>query len=163
MYTIVGMRMKERASRQNHQPLPAHLHLSALLTLRFMSGYMEIGSWALPVFRSPDHPITRSPDSPLPPRPKSCERKQPLSHPLPVDSFEVKACSGSYQSATDPLHPNPNEINVPSGVAERAAFFVKKSVASCSGCNTCVASSATRSRPINMRLVARATEKWPFF
>jgi hypothetical protein len=35
------------------------------------------------------------------------------------------ACSGWNSSATDPLHPNSNEINVPSGVAERPAFFVK--------------------------------------
>jgi len=84
------MGARETASRQNHQPLPAHLDLSALLTLRSMSGCeefearfspclregvkkpelkvrinpnMEIGGWTLPVFRSPDHRITRSPDS----------------------------------------------------------------------------------------------------
>jgi hypothetical protein len=34
--------------------------------------------------------------------------------------------SGWKSSATDPLHPNSNEINVPSGVAEGTPFFVKK-------------------------------------
>jgi len=31
---------------------------------------MEIGGWALPVFRSPDHPITGSPDHPIPLSPR---------------------------------------------------------------------------------------------
>jgi len=35
--------------------------------------------------------------------------------------------------------------------------------ARCSGCSTCVTSPKTRSRPINMRLVAHVTEKRPFF
>jgi len=35
--------------------------------------------------------------------------------------------------------------------------------ARCSGCSTCVASSKTRSRPINMRLVAHVAEKRLFF
>jgi hypothetical protein len=68
----------------------------------------------------------------LPPRPKSCERKHPVDNPLPVGSFEIKACSGSKPSATDPLHPNSNEIKVRSGVAERTAFFVKKGKAAAS-------------------------------
>jgi hypothetical protein len=33
--------------------------------------------------------------------------------------------SGSNLSATDPLHPNSNEIKACSGVAERTPFFVK--------------------------------------
>jgi len=33
----------------------------------------------------------------------------------------------------------------------------------CSGCSTCVTSSQTRSRPINMRLVAHVAGKRPFF
>jgi hypothetical protein len=33
--------------------------------------------------------------------------------------------SGSNPSATDPLHPNSNQINAPSGVAAEAASFVK--------------------------------------
>jgi hypothetical protein len=71
----MDMGTRETASRQNHQPLPAHLDVSAGI------------------------------------------------------SFEIMTCSGSKPSATDPLHPNSNEINVRSGVAERTPFFLEKSKA----------------------------------
>jgi hypothetical protein len=38
--------------------------------------------------------------------------------PLPAPSLREPECSGWKSSATDPLHPNSNEINVRSGVAE---------------------------------------------
>ena len=38
------MRAGERASRPNHQPLPAHLDPSALLTIRFIPRYEEFAA-----------------------------------------------------------------------------------------------------------------------
>src|SRR5215831_18830389 len=103
MYTIDGcMGTVETASRHDHRPL----------TVRPAVDCGDSGSLLT-----------------LSPRQRSCESKQPVSHPLPVSSFEIKACSGSRPSATDPLHPNSNEINVRSGVAARTPFFVKKSKA----------------------------------
>ena len=121
------MRARETSSRPNHRPLSAYLGVSGLLTPRFMSGcdefearffqYLGEGVKKPDVEIVPylcgwvssfsDHPITGSPD-----------------HPIPlISSFEIKPCSGSKPSATDPLHPNSNGIKVPSGVAERTPFF----------------------------------------
>src|SRR5215472_1484432 len=98
------MRARETSSRQNHRPLPAYLDVSALEKR---------------THTTPDR--TRLS--------RSCACNQALSNPLPVRSFAIKPCSGSRPSATDPLHPNSNEIKVCSGVAERTPFFVKKSKA----------------------------------
>src|SRR5215472_4202828 len=111
------MRAKERASRQNQQPLPAHLDLVAGKA----SGPFEKHTHTIPQETRFSFPLSLGL--------KSCERQQPLSNPLPVSCFAIKPCSGSRPSATDPLHPNSNEIKVCSGVAERAPFFVKKSKA----------------------------------
>jgi len=120
------MRLMERASRQNHQPLPAHLD-------RF-AGTAEENQANASLLCVPLWPsVVTEPES-----------------------------SGSNPFATDPLHTNSNEMNVPSGVAERAAFFVENSQAKGNGCNMCVTSSATHSRAVNMRLVTHATEKSPF-
>jgi len=145
------MRTRETASRPNHQPLPAHLDLSALLTLRFMSGCEEFearfsaslreggektlrdwsvsGGW---VCRFSDHPITRSPDHPiplaLPPRPRSCARKQPVSNPLAsgVSSLESRRLAAPTPAASVPLTVKPFAINGSSGTAAWTPFFVKK-------------------------------------
>ena len=101
---LIDMRARETSSRQNHRPVPAYLDLSALEKRRQTT---------------PDR--TRLS--------RSCACNQALSNPLPVSSFAIKPCSGSRPSATDPLHPNSNEIKVCSGVAERTPFFVKKSKA----------------------------------
>ena len=45
------MRARERASRQNHQPLPAHLDLSAQLTIRFIPRYEEFEARFSPCLR----------------------------------------------------------------------------------------------------------------
>src|SRR5215472_6185038 len=97
----MDMRARETSSRQNHRPVPAYLHVSALEKR---------------THTTPDK--TRFS--------RYCARKQASSNPLPVSSFAIKPCSGSRPSATDPLHPNSNEIKVRSGVAERTPFFVKK-------------------------------------
>src|SRR5215472_2377013 len=97
------MGARETASRQSHQPLPAHLDVSA-----------GIGSGPLEKYARTIPGETRFS---LP------------CNPLPVSTCEIKACSGSKPSATDPLHPNSNEIKVCSGVAERTPFFVEKSKA----------------------------------
>src|SRR5215472_9095148 len=100
----MDMRVRETSSRQNHRPLPAYLDVSAL--------------------------EKRTPTTPDRTRfSRSCACNQALSNPLRVSSFAIKPCSGSRPSATDPLHPNSNEIKVCSGVAERTPFFVKKSKA----------------------------------
>src|SRR5215472_8247400 len=123
------MGARETASRPNHQPLSADLNISAgkesgppetcetRFSITCRSG-VDCGDYAIPLT--------------LPPRSRSCARKQPVSNLLPVCSFEIKACSGSKPSATDPLHPNSNEIKVCSGVAARTPFFAKKSKASAS-------------------------------
>src|SRR5215472_7793687 len=107
MYTNSDMRAVETASRQNHHPLPAHLHVSA---------GKELGSLEKHMHTNPGE--TRFLNL-LP-------TQATIRDPLPVTSFGIKACSGSKPSATDPLHPNSNEIRVRSGVAAGTPFFVKK-------------------------------------
>jgi len=135
------MRARETASRQDHQPLPAHLDASALLALRFMSGCEEFDARFIPslregvkktlrdwyVFRWLGLPVLRSPDSSNSASAArilgmQTTRKQSAT----VSSFEIKSCSGSKSSATDPLHTNSNEIKVPSGVAAGTPFFANK-------------------------------------
>jgi len=153
------MRTRETASRPNHQPLPAHLDLSALLTLRFMLGCEEFearfsaslreggektlrdwsvfGGW---VCWFSDHPITRSPDHPipltLPPRPRSCARKQSVSNPLAsgVSSLESRCLAAPNHAASVPLTVKPFAINGSSGTAAWAPFFAKKSKATRLSC-----------------------------
>jgi len=54
---------------------------------------------------------------------KNCDL--PCVLPLPSTVGEPE-CSGSRTPATDPLHPNSNEIKVPSGVADRAPFLLRR-------------------------------------
>src|SRR5215472_16819819 len=100
----MDMRARETSSRQNHRPVPAYRDVSAL-----------------------EKRTHTTPDRTRFSRSYACN--QALSNPLPVSCFAIKPCSGSRPSATDPLHPNSNEIKVCSGVAERTPFFVKKSKA----------------------------------
>jgi len=138
----MDMRSRERASRPNHQPLSAHLDVSASIESGPLEKHTHTTSGEtrlsiscassrpprLAVGTAVDCSDSASPLT-LPPRPRPGARKQPGSNPLAVGSIEIKACSGSNQSATDPLHTNSNEIKVPSGVAAGAAFSVEKNKA----------------------------------
>jgi hypothetical protein len=135
---MIGMRARERTSGQNQQPLPAHPHLS----VGNEAGPLEKHTHCIPgearflVSCTQSRPALDSSDSgalpTLPLRPKSCDRKQPVSNSLQASPFEINACSGSKTSATDPLHPNFFEIKGCSVVAAGTPFFVKKSKAATS-------------------------------
>jgi hypothetical protein len=133
------MRMKEPASRQNRQPLPAHLSVRKELRplekrVRITPGEAKLSSFAA-LFRLPRlprravGPAVDSGDSgsplTLPPRPGSLACKQSVSNPLAVNSFQMKASSGSKQSASDPLAGKPFAIKASSGLAAWRPFFVK--------------------------------------
>jgi len=152
----MAMRTRERASGQTHQSERAHLHASAAQTSseviradRFTA--VEIlpsnfqGPWErylqLPPETDGSKQSVSDPSAPNPFEINSTDgmtdrglffvktgSKDCLSCvPLLSSAVGEPECSGSKTSATDPLHPNSNEINGCSGVAKRAAFFVRKS------------------------------------
>jgi len=132
----MDMGTRERASRQNHQPLPAHLDLSA----NKESGPLEKRTHTTPgetrfsvscaLSRMP-RPAVDCDDSAslltLRPRPKSCQRKQPLKQAARNYPFEIKAPSGTKNAASVPLTVKPFAINGSSGPTAWTPFFVKKS------------------------------------
>jgi len=132
------MRARERASRPNHQPLPAHLHLSAgkesgspekyahitagetrfsiscersRLPLRAVGPVMDCGDSGSPLTLSP--------------RPA---RKQSVSNQLAsgVSSLESRRLAAPNPAASVPLTVKPFEINGSSGSAAWRPFFVRK-------------------------------------
>ena|SRR5215472_8220741 len=130
----MDMRARETSSRQNHRPLPAYLDVSALEKR---------------THTTPDR--TRFS--------RSCARKQASSTPLPVSSFAIKPCSGSKPSATDPLHPNSNEIKVRSGVAERTPFFESMHLAA----SKPAASQPLAVKPFEIKASSGLAARTPFF
>jgi len=136
VYYQWDMGARETASRQNHQPLPAHLDVSAGTDsgplekhTRTTPGETRFSiSCALP---SLPRPAVDYDDSvsllTLPPRPKSCQRKQPLKQAARNYPFEIKAPSGTKNAASVPLTVKPFAINGSSGPTAWTPFFVKKS------------------------------------
>jgi len=143
----MDMGARETASRQNHQPLPAHLDLSASKE----SGPLEKHTHSTPgetrfsiscaLSRLPQLAVGPAvdcgePGSPLTlsPRPRSCARQQQLSNPLAsgLSSLESRRLAAPIPAASVPLTVKPFEINGSSGTAAWRPFFVRKSkVAAC--------------------------------
>jgi len=76
------------------------------------------------------------------------------STPLPASpvlvsrgAYVESKCSGWKLSTTDPLHPNSSKINAPSGVAERAPFFVNVPLLRCRQQNAALSLSKRRHHP----------------
>src|SRR6516225_1956837 len=148
-----GMRTAERTSGQN-QPPPAHLRLSASQTSsvamranRFTavqfppSDFQRLSELYLPLPPETDG-SKQSVSDPSAPNPFEINSTDGMTDrglffvktgskdclscvPLLSSAVREPECSGSKTSATDPLHPNSFEIKGCSGVADRAAFFVK--------------------------------------
>jgi len=136
------MGTRERASRQNHQPLPAHLDLSASKESGPLEKHTHTTpgetrfSVSCPLPRLPRRAVGPAVDCDdsvslltLPPPPKSCQRKQPLKQAARNYPFEINAPSGTKNAASVPFTVKPFEINGSSGPAALTPFFVKKSKA----------------------------------
>src|SRR5215472_946953 len=174
----MDMRARETSSRQNHRPAPAYLGVSGLLTPRFMSGCEEFEARFFQYLREgvkkPDVEIVPylcgwvssfSDHRGVPGKPGfGLLGWQPITgspdHPIPlVSCFAIKPCSGSKPSATDPLHPNSNEIKVRSGVAERTPFFESNALAG----SKPAASQPLAVKPFAIKASSGLAARTPFF
>jgi hypothetical protein len=126
----------ERASEQNHQPLPAHLYLSAANEPASLQIQDELFAPAVDS-SNPVSPlitlVTLAPTA--------------VSDPPAVSSFAP--CGLKSNPQADPQAVKPFEIMASCGIADQTPFFVKKSKVATSEINPCSGSKNAATHPLH--------------